>query len=200
MVIWVHKQTLRQTFELSALHNIRNLSRWAKLGDGFQYINSRVWCDGLQAISAKHFNPLVAGLFIGSINTTRLVTLYACKPVGACRIFTQRTQCPSCTMGMNTKSCSGTCPRMSLTLLVCLYSWTQSGSTIQYQSDMCCGWVHPHMKDIHGPCRRHLSVGVHWLQYTFPDVNRQIQPSTKKLESVLRHNITTWEYPLNVDC
>ena len=148
------------------------------------------------AISAKHFNSLVAGLFIGSINTTRLVTLYACKPVGACRIFTQRTQCPSCTMGMNTKSHLGTCPRMLLALLVCLYSWTQSGSTIQYWSDMCLwlGVFHPHMEDIHGPCRCHLSVGAHWLQFTFPDVNGQIQPSTKKLEFVLHHNITTWEY------
>ena len=88
------------------------------------------------------FPRYVAGLFIGSINTTRLVTLSACKPVGACHIFTQRTQCSSCTMGVNTKSRSGTRPRMLLALLVCLYSWTQSGSTIQCRSDMCCGWVY----------------------------------------------------------
>ena len=94
------------------------------------------------AIFAKLFNSLVAGLFIGSINTTGLVTLSACKPVGACHIFTQRTQCPSCTMGMNAKSHSGTCPRMSLALLVCLYSWTQSGSTIQYRSYIYCGHVY----------------------------------------------------------
>ena len=51
-------------------------------------------------IFAKLFNSLVTGLFIGSINTTELVTLFACKPVATCHIFTQRTQCPSCTMGL----------------------------------------------------------------------------------------------------
>ena len=44
------------------------------------------------------FPRYVAGLFIGLINTTRVVALFACKPVGACRVFTNRTQCPSCTL------------------------------------------------------------------------------------------------------